>query len=1055
MPKKVIKRDGSLEDFNPSRIERAILKALNAVNYEGNREKVSKDLADEVVKKIEGRFGESYPSVEQIQDIVEETLMSKGLAKVAKAYILYRHERKRVRDVKKFVGIKDDLKLTINAARVLEKRYLLRDEKGNIVETPREMFRRVAKTIAKPDLTYNLNADLQKIENEFYHAMIKFLFLPNSPTLMNAGTTLGQLSACFVLPVEDSIEGIFETLKLAMLIQKTGGGTGFSFSKIRPKGDIVMSTGGIASGPVSFIRVYNCATGEIKQGGRRRGANMAILSVHHPDILEFITCKAKGGIENFNLSVGLTDEFMRAYEADDYYELINPRNGKVVRKLRARDVFDMICHYAWATGDPGLLFLDEVNKHNPTPRLGKIEATNPCVTRDTLVITSRGFVRADEIKVGDKVWSGNRWNTVTKVFNNGIKPVYRITLANGKVLKVTKEHKLLVLEKGQSLPKWKQVKDIKVGEMVRVLNNLPDFPDSKPKVSLEQAELIGLLARDGFLSKKDGREKVGFSVEEDEEVIDFIRSNLKKFSKWVRTCTTDKGKHELKFVHSLRVTNWLSSYCDIKELAGDSSEKVVPKVILESNFEVQKAFLKGLFTSDGTIYNEKGTITITLNSSSEKLVQQAALMLEALGIQANILVNKRRKIEEKLCKIKPNYRLRLCNSKARKFIEEIGFKGRKQAKAVKMLSKMKRGNHKHVLNDYIKVKKIEYIGREIVYDIYAPEEMVWITNGIYSLDCGELPLLPYESCNLGSINLSKVVKNGEIDWDLLRDLVWLSVHFLDNVIDANVYVVKEIEEITKANRKIGLGVMGFAHALIKLGIPYNTKEALDIAEKIMSFISKEGHDASEKLAEQRGTFPNFEDSVWAKRRAKMRNATVTTIAPTGSISIIAGTSSSIEPLFAVVYVRNVLGGSQLIEVDPLFEEISKKRGFYSSDLMSKIAKKGTISKFTEIPKDVRRLFVTALEISPEWHVKMQAAFQKHTDNSVSKTVNLREDAGIEDVKNAFLLAYKLKCKGITVYRYGSKKEQVLYLGSLEKLGEEKNVIAESEYSGGCPLPMCQ
>ena len=560
------------------------------------------------------------------------------------------------------------LKLSKNALTVLKKRYLKRDSDGKTLETAEEMFRRVAKTIDSAEPA--LNKKKTKFEQQYYQMMTSLDFLPNSPTLMNAGRELGQLSACFVLPVGDSMESIFEAIKNTALIHKSGGGTGFSFSRIRPANDDVCSTSGVSSGPISFMRVFDAATETIKQGGTRRGANMGILRVDHPDIMDFIMAKRDLTIlTNFNISVGVTETFMDAVEKGDDYDIINPRNGKVVRQLNASKVFTQIIDMAWANGEPGIVFLDRLNRDNPTPHIGEYESTNPC---------------------------------------------------------------------------------------------------------------------------------------------------------------------------------------------------------------------------------------------------------------------------------------------------------------------------------------------------------------------GEQPLLPYESCNLGSLNLANMVADGNIDWDKLEKTVKLSTRFLDNVIEANKYPLPEIDEMTRANRKIGLGVMGWADLLIMLEIPYNSLEAINLGEQVMRFVNEKSHQESMLLAEERGAFPNFKGSTYDKPgKSPIRNSTCTTIAPTGTISIIANCSSGVEPLFAVSYIRQVLDNNKLIEVHPLFEDIAKQRGFYSEALMQEIAEKGTVQDIEAVPEDIRRIFVTSHDITPKDHVLMQAAFQKYTDNAVSKTVNFCSDATREDVATVYQLAYKEGCKGVTIYRDGSRDMQVL------------------------------
>ncbi len=583
-----------------------------------------------------------------------------------------------------------------NALIVLKRRYLRKNNKGEVIETPEEMLRRVSEAIANVEKKYTSDSKaIENIRKEFFSMMANLEFMPNSPTLMNAGKSLGQLSACFVVPVDDSMESIFDAIKATALIHKTGGGTGFSFSRLRPKNSVVKSTGGVASGPVSFMKVFDAATQAVKQGGARRGANMGILRVDHPDILEFISCKAKEGeISNFNISIAVTNDFMEKVFKGAEYNLIDPRTHNVIKRLNAKDVFDLIATYAHRNGEPGIVFIDRINEANLVPHLGNIESTNPC---------------------------------------------------------------------------------------------------------------------------------------------------------------------------------------------------------------------------------------------------------------------------------------------------------------------------------------------------------------------GEQPLLPYESCNLGSINLAKMLRRENekfvVDWDKLKNITRLATRFLDNVIDANKFPIPQIKENTLKTRKIGLGIMGWATMLGFLGIPYNSEEACELARTVMRFIYESAKEESMLLAKERGVFPAWRRSVWESRNIRIRNATLTTIAPTGSISIIAGpTSTGIEPLYSLCYFRNILDGEKLLEVDPAFEYTAKKRGFYSEELMKRLASGDSIQNMDEVPSDVKAVFKTALEIKPEWHVKMQAAFQEYTDNAVSKTINLPNSATIEDIKEIYILAYKLGCKGITVYRDGSRQEQVL---TVEKK-ESKPHVGESQ--SFCPYP---
>ncbi|MDI3314075.1 MAG: adenosylcobalamin-dependent ribonucleoside-diphosphate reductase [Mycobacterium sp.] len=690
-PTKVRRRDGRVVAFDLSRIEAAVTRAAREAGRAdpGLAPTVAKAVADTLARRPQG----PPITVEDIQDLVEQQLNSAGYGDVARAYIIYRQRRAELRATKALLEVRDELKLSLAAVTVLRERYLRRDENGKPVESTGEMMDRAAFFVASAEDGYRRGSSARWAER--FSALLRSLdFLPNSPTLMNAGTPLGLLSACVVLPVADSLRSIFATLGQAAEIHQAGGGTGYSFSHLRPAGDPVAGTGGRASGPLSFLRLFDAAATVVRMGGRRRSASMAVLDVTHPDIYDFVTAKADApeALTQFNLSVGVTDAFMRAVERHDTHPLVNPRTGRTVGRVNAADLFTAICEAAHACGDPGLLFLDTINRANPVPNLGRIEATNPC---------------------------------------------------------------------------------------------------------------------------------------------------------------------------------------------------------------------------------------------------------------------------------------------------------------------------------------------------------------------GEVPLLPYESCNLGSINLARMTTAGRIDWDRLAEVAALATRFLDDVIDVSRYPFPQLAEASKATRKVGLGVMGLAELLASLGIPYDSPQAVRLAGRIARHIQQAARATSAELARSRGCFPAFADSKLAPTSPR-RNAQLTAVAPTGTISLIAGTTSGIEPMFAVAYVRAVLG-SHLLEVNSYFERLARDQGFYSDELITEIARTGTIRANPHIPEKVRACFPTALEVTPEWHLRMQAAVQRHVDAAVSKTINLPATATPDDVRAIYLGAWKAKVKGITVYRYGSREDQVLTLAAPDFAPPR----VDAAFSGGCAAGSCE
>lgn len=960
------------------------------------------------------------------------------------------------------------MELTENALKVLQKRYLAKDKDGNVIETPEEMFQRVAGAVAAADRIYNKDADISETERKFYDLMTSLRFIPNSPTLMNAGRPLGQLSACFVLPIEDSMEGIFNTIRDAALIHKSGGGTGFSFSRLRSKGSTVKTTGGVASGPISFLKVFNSATEAVKQGGTRRGANMAILRVDHPDIMEFIKCKEDNKeITNFNISVALTEKFMEAVEKHEDYDLVDPHTNKICGKLNAKEVFDTIIKMAWTNGEPGIVFIDRMNKDNPTPALGEIESTNPCFHPDTLISTEEGLVRIEDLynKYGDDVFNiltddrvindkikhnGREYyeNGVTlrpaRVYKTGFKKTIEIILHNGQILKVTPEHKVLTSQG------WKEAGQLLIDDEILIQSGKGYF-NNDDSIGEELGLFLGWLSGDGWLTSDE--KVVGMVFAEHEE---YIMKRMQNIASKYGAGEGIINKRENGIWQMLFKRNEFVSI--IKSLgfeAKKAHEKRMPKLIFTASRNTAAAYLNGLFSSDGTInYVDDNHKDIRLTSSSIELLRDVQLLLLNLGIFSNIY--KRTKAnpsnfeyitisgEKRVYESKDYFELIISGNNICTFYNEIGelIHKEKNEKLISINKPSRKNTH------YItKVQEIREGDTVTVYDINEPVTNSLIANGVVVHNCGEQPLLPYESCNLGSINLVKMLRevNGKcvVDYELLEKTVYDAVHFLDNVIDINKYPLPEIERNTKLTRKIGLGIMGFADMLIQLNIPYDSDEAVEFADKLMNFINIKSKDASRELAKKRGAFPAFNDSIY-KDSEPIRNATTTTIAPTGTISIIAGVSSGIEPLFAVAFVRNVMDNDKLTEVHPYFEKVIKDRGLYSKELMLKVAEYGTPFHIKEIPDDIKRVFATAHDVSPIWHIKMQAAFQKHTDNAVSKTVNFKNEATLDDVREVYELAYKLDCKGVTIYRDGSRDSQVLNVGTKEK--DNNEIKEDSEKS---------
>ncbi len=935
-----------------------------------------------------------------------------------------------------------------NAFEVLKKRYLRRDKNGNVIETPEQALKRVADAIAEADSLYTSKINVQRTAKKFYELMSRKDFMPNSPTLMNAGRELGQLSACFVLPVEDSMESIFQTLKDTALIHKSGGGTGFSFSNIRPKSSIVKTTSGVASGPISFMRVYNAATEAVKQGGTRRGANMGILRIDHPDILGFINCKLDNTeLTNFNISVAVTDEFMEKVRKREHYELINPLDGTVTGTLNAADVFKLIAQNAWANGDPGIVFIDKINKFNPIPKLGDIEATNPCLTGDTFVLTKEGPRQISEIigqKINLVINSSIFPSNYKGFYSTGEKQVYRLITKEGYALRLTKDHivkKATLISRYKIEGEWIKASDLIPGDKL-ILNNQRKFQSWPGLYGKAEGYLIGLLIGDGTIKE----DKAVISVWTSPQVakpehspgpravmktaLEYTKTlpHRLDFKGWHRI--SGRGEYRLSLGYLNKIANKLGITPKNKNITQEFER-------CSSDFYIE--FLSGLFDADGSGNRKKG-VSIRLAQSNLDNLHIVQNMLLRLGIYSTIYKNRKPTKKSLLpdshgkmrfYQTKAQHELVISNDNIQIFSNIIGFKdAEKQEKLNTLLKSYKRSPNKEKF--VATFDSLISEGLEEVFDVQVPGINALDANGFYIHNCGEQPLLPYESCNLGSINLSNFIVDKNIDYERLGDIIDISIHFLDNVIDVNKYPLKKIDKMVKQSRKIGLGVMGFADLLFKLRVPYNSDEALKLADEIMKFIYNRAKEASIKLGKSRGTFPAWNDSIYSPDGPKLRNSTFITIAPTGTISMISDCSSGIEPIFSLVFTKRVMDGTDLLYVNPYFEEACREAGIYSEELMEKVKSKGSIQDIEEIPESIRKVFITAHDISPEWHVRMQASFQKWVDSAVSKTCNFPKSSTVQDVMDAYWLAYEAGCKGITIYRDGSRDEQVLYVGKKDK-----------------------
>ena len=949
------------------------------------------------------------------------------------------------------------LQMTDNALITLRERYLRKNEAGEVVEKPEERFWAMAWDIASQETD---PANVARYAREFYGIMARGEFMPNSPAIMNSGKgNSNAYGACFVLPIEDSIEGIFSTVKNTALVQKAGGGTGFSFDRLRPTGDYIKSSSGNTSGPMSFWRVLAEATNSIQQGSMRRGANMGMMSITHPDILKFIFAKQDLTVfTNYNVSVKIPDAWMSAYKSDPDapHVVINQRNGKkfflpknldkmtypiqnlipaseqvmvvvdtqtgdVSRVVAGtavwtmREIFASIIDCAWRTGEPGLFFIDAANRYNPTPKIGDYEATNPCVVGETPILTDEGYHRIDSL-VGQSVniWNGSEWSAVTPEVTGEHQDILLVKLSDGSEHQVTKYHKYPIMTNTDTR-RPKEVR-LEAQELVPGMRIMPfDYPvlDGVVSIADRQAYTMGFFSGDGSTHSERDVDSIWLYGEKKGLLDKLLYKNA-------NDCGGDRIHVGLD-----NTLSWQKTFIPYNQYT----------------VQTRLSWLAGLIDSDGSVTNDGG---VQIWSVNREFLMGVKRMLFMTGVGSSLLLGK--EAEDKMMPDgQGGTKEYHCQKSWRLCIPLWAVAALRSAglETYRVDTSMEAKYYTNV----VKVVSVEPYGQaEKVYCFSEPKNHTGTFDCVVLCNCGEQVLLPYESCNLGSINVSKFLKNGLFDWGSLGAVVETSCRFLDNVVDASPYPIPEIEKMCVENRKIGLGLMGFADLLFQMQIPYNSEAAVTFGGKLMAFIQDTSLKASTALAEEKGVFPNYTGSLWEKDSILgparlMRNAVTTTVAPTGTISIFANCSGGIEPLFNLFFFRQVLNGKTLKEINEVFLKVAKDRGFYSQELMDKILADGTLAHVDGVPEDVKRVFVCSHDISPEWHIRMQAAFQENCGSSISKTINLTHEATRADVEKAYIMAWEMGCKGITVYRDGCRSNQPM---SLKKEEKKVEVVHESK-----------